>query len=765
MAVSSNDLENMESFEFNLKLDRCYVEKMYPVEVKYAGQPVNWNFNIKQTHESFIIQFDLLLHEELVFASEKPLKVKKFSISSNDQGDKKVEYTEIKYTYSDGVFRFEPLCDLSPDDDDFEKYVHFSFLLDKSGFLSARNSILTPFPDYTYKISWFLKEAFLHQKFIILDSNNIEFKYRLKPIRWQLKLCSFWMCDQHMLRFILQTPDNISFHRDDPILKSNIQFFRGKQCLIITTNDSYSWDGSVCSFVTPYKISKLLNPGLGRLRVLFEFTVGNSVPENIELPSCSTELASCSSIAEIPSIANNEEKMMRELADLRRKSTLFSEYNYVLKWDSHALPKESSPVQVTYRQTHITWNMKLINCTKIDKKFVKFALHTSNKIRCHLKDPSLIIMRDGFLLVSKMNDLYTWNNGTFEFQSTYDTSEWRKTGGYKIRFEFTLENSEQHNFESAFPSVPASSNCSSDSFEVITQEQCSEDGSVGSIEVIPTEIEAAPLASFTNELLPNSSSSTSMDQVKSNDNIDIAVSGMPDEMKSIDDCSEDDSTITIDTIPADEENEPISTSSPEVPLPDSKDDCLSDIKDEKPVAVNEHKDMRLVEDFQRLFDTSLNYDTVINLVFKVHRSILAIRSPEFDRMIKEEQTNKAGILKLTIADTSYDEMSALLQYIYTGTLSTDRCCLKMIEVAERFGVIGLRVLCEDIICSEISATNFVDKIHLINECKSEKVHECLLTFMQKNISILVNCTKFRQFMTSNPELMFKLLSRIVKPNL
>lgn len=782
MALSLNDLENMESFELNLKLDKCSWKNSYPIKVTYAGRPVEWRFNPNHIFANETIQFDLLLHEDLAFTSEKPLKVKKFHISWKNKDPQKKpiseKHTEIEYTYSDGVFRFDPLRCASADDVNDIGDVHFSFLLDKSGFVSTRN--VTIFPDYTYIIKWNLNEASLRQKFIILDSQYIQFTYRMKPILWQLKLCSYWMCDQQMFRLTLQTPDKISFNRDDPILKSNVQFFRGNQCLIITTNDSYSWDGNMCSFVTPYEMSKLLTTDSGKLKVQFEFTVVNSDPENIELPSRSTELASCSTIAEIPNkmgasytnIAEiNKKKMDTELADMRKKSTLFSEYNYVLKWDSLALPKESSPVQVTYRQSHITWNMKLTSCTKIDKNFVKFTLHTANKIRFHRNESilysSLIIMRDGFLLVSKSNDLYTLNDGTFEFQTTYDTSDWRKSGDYKIRFEFTLENRKQQYIESICSSIPASSN-SSDSFEIITREQCSDDGSISTIEAIPTEAEAAPTASITTELPPISSSCTSLDDLLSlpNDDIDIVVSDETHDVKSSDQCSDDDSTSSIEDISDDIVAGQITTTSEALALPETKDDCLSVANDEKPAAVSVHKDTTLVEDFQRLFDTSSNYDTVINLVFKVHRSILAIRSPEFDRMIKADQTtNQSGLLKLSITDITYGEMSALLKFIYTGTMSTDQSCRTMIAVAERFGVIGLRVLCEDILCNDICATNFLDNIHLINECKSEKVHECLLTFMQKNISSLVNCIKFRQFMTRNPEIMFKLLSRVAKPNL
>lgn len=789
MDAPSNDLQNMESIDFNLKLDKGCLYKPYEVNVTYAGRQVVWKFYLLRT--LFNIQFDLKLHEDLVFTSDKPLKVKAFNISSRRIPS--MEFTQIKYTYSSGVFHFDPLRSTGCrriEDNHYD--VNFSFLLDKAGFVSARNSIVTTFPDYTYIIKWNLDQKALHQNCFIVESPYIAFTYRLKPIRWQLRLCSYMMCSQKMVKLTLQTPDNISFNREDPILKSNLQFLRGNQCVMIATNDSYSWDGNTCSFVTPYDTCPLLTSGKGTLKVQFEFTVDNADSQSDELPSRSTELATTSTA--------DTAKMDTALADLRKKAALVSEYNYVLKWGSLAIPKESPPIEVTYRRSHIIWNMQL-NCSKVDKNHVKFALHTSSKIKFHQKNPvlysSLIIMRDGYLMVSKSNDLYTWKDGTFEFETIYDTSDWRQSGDYKIRFEFTLKNSKQHNFESNCFSVPASSSCSNDSFEIINDEQCSDDGL---IEAIHTDIETAVLV--TKEMSQNSSSCTSLDDVS-----DIRIT---DEVKCIEKCSDDQLNMPIESNAADEEATPISpitkkrqpnsascTSLDQILLMDmcvhpvksieqcSDDDsatsihesagdleaepeamdCLIAINDEQPVAVNAHKDMTLAADFQRLFDTSSNYDAVINTDFKVHRSILAIRSPEFDRIIREAQENENGLLQLSIRGISNEDMRALLKYIYTGTMATVRSFQTLFVVAERFGVIGLKMLCEDKICSGICATTYLDNMHLINECKSEKVHERFLTFMQKDISSLVNSVKFKQFMTNNPEIMFQLLSRVVEPNL
>lgn len=761
--MAANDLENMESFEFNLKLYKYYEAQQYKVKVTYADRPVDWKFNLNYANGK--TQFDLLLHEELTFSSDKPLKMKKFNISLENQDlNKKFTFEEhnpIDYTYKGGVFRFAPLRGPSEDEICMEKYydVHFSFLLEKPGVISARNSTMSTFQDNTYIIQWNINQDSLRDRCFILYSH-----YRLG---WKLKLCSYWMYNQQMFRIILEAPLDTSFYRVDPILKSNLQFLSGNQCLLTTTNDSYSWDNNKCSFVTSYETSKLLSSDIDDLKVRLEFTVDYSESQNIELPSRSSEFANCN-IAAI-----NKKKMDAEVADLRLKSTVVSEYNYVLKWDTFALPTKSSPFQVTYCQSHIIWNMKLISCSKIDKNLVKFALHTPNNIQFHQKDPildsSLIIMRNGNLLVSQKNDLYTWNDGTFEFKTSFDTSEWHKIGEYKIRFEFTLEKSKQQNLESTFPSAPASSkSSSSDSFEIITPEQCSDDGSISSIEVIPIDTETAPLASFAQELTLNSSSSNSHQLSLSNDAINVAVSDITDEVPSVDQCSDADSISSIEEISADLEPETIPTTSQDLSLPETKDDCLCVINDEKPAAVRKY--MRLTDDFQRLFDTSSNYDTVINLVFKVHRSILAIRSPEFDRMIKDEQTNKAEPLKLTITDVSLEDMRALLKYIYTGTFDTgtypDRSCRSMIVVAERFGVTGLKMFCEDILCSEICATNFLDNMQLLNDCKSEKVHQCLLTYMKKNINDLMNSIIFKQFMMSKPEIMFKLLSRLlIEPNM
>lgn len=688
MASNTDHLEDME-FELKFKMYKNFVVLPDRFNVTYAGQQVEWQLKLNYVNGK--TQFNLLLHEDLAFADEKPLRVKRFNIFVEKQ--KKMPRTldgdaDIEYTYSGGVFQFEPWRYSTEDGYKIEKNyeVDFKFLLDKAVFPSARNSVVTPFPDYTYIIKWNLNEDLKRKLITNSESRHARFTYRLKPIRWQLKLRFFTnaylFCKNQMFRITLYTPDNIPFNRNDPILKSTLQFFRGDQRLLMTSDDSYSWDGHTCSFVTPYETSKLLTSGDDKLKVQLDVTVNNSDPKNTELPSRSSESASCSSIAEIGHKYDTmtKNKIDSQIANLRKNIAMVSEYNYVLKWDSSTLPTDfSPPLQVTYCRNLITWNMKLVSFSKKDKQLVKFTLRSSHKIQFLQNDPilssSLIIMCDGHLLVSKNNDLYTWKDFTFEFQTTYDTVEWRTSGNYKIHFDFTLESSKQQNLESTVSPEPASS--ASDPFEIINQEQSSDDRSFSSIELIPINEATTPIPSNTQESTPNSKNSTIKAQLSSKDVSNSALSS------SINDqCSP---TRSIEEIPADIElAAPITATSHELPSPETKNDFLTKhfIK---------HKDKTLAEDFQRLFETSTNYDTVINLVFKVHRSVLAIRSPEFNRLINEEKTNDtAGVLKLTINDVNYEDMRAMLNYIYNvvgSILSSDDSISRTIRVDWTYEVV------------------------------------------------------------------------------
>ncbi|XP_065223723.1 speckle-type POZ protein-like isoform X2 [Planococcus citri] len=112
--------------------------------------------------------------------------------------------------------------------------------------------------------------------------------------------------------------------------------------------------------------------------------------------------------------------------------------------------------------------------------------------------------------------------------------------------------------------------------------------------------------------------------------------------------------------------------------------------------------------------------------YPAHKAILAASSPIFAAILQRKDTRNGKNRKIRINVTHMNEevFRAMLQYIYTGKCdNVDQLADRLFVAATKYGLDGLRKICEQSLCKTLSAEKAEDmfvfaKKHHANELKS-----------------------------------------------
>lgn len=111
--------------------------------------------------------------------------------------------------------------------------------------------------------------------------------------------------------------------------------------------------------------------------------------------------------------------------------------------------------------------------------------------------------------------------------------------------------------------------------------------------------------------------------------------------------------------------------------------------------------------------------TVCGKKVLVHKAILAARSPVFADKLETCNQNR-----LDITDIGYEELREMVHYMYTGrSRNADRLSVTLLEAADKYGLIGLKRICENALSSMLN----IDNVFKILACASRHNAEELKT--------------------------------------
>jgi len=122
-------------------------------------------------------------------------------------------------------------------------------------------------------------------------------------------------------------------------------------------------------------------------------------------------------------------------------------------------------------------------------------------------------------------------------------------------------------------------------------------------------------------------------------------------------------------------------------------------------------DQDLSVDFKKMFETSAFSDFELkssdDVVFKVHKSVLSVRSPVFFAMLSNEMKEaKENAAKIPNIDGA--TLKELLRYIYCNRVEDfPEVVEELVQAAEQYQLEKLKHLCFDFLIEQLSVENVI----------------------------------------------------------
>ena len=177
---------------------------------------------------------------------------------------------------------------------------------------------------------------------------------------------------------------------------------------------------------------------------------------------------------------------------------------------------------------------------------------------------------------------------------------------------------------------------------------------------------------------------------------------------------------------------------------------------------------RCVEDFGAIFLNGRFSDFTVSCQgkeYKCHKSILAQRSTYFDAMLShdmaESQNNRVELKDLE-ADTAKD----ILTFIYTGKVNgMGEKAADLLDVADRYGLPGLKKLAEVSLCGKLNISNVLDMLVFADLHNAPSVRSLALKFAAENIQDVISQEGWRKKMEKYPGIISDILEAAAATNL
>ncbi|KAK8762113.1 hypothetical protein V5799_026620 [Amblyomma americanum] len=125
-------------------------------------------------------------------------------------------------------------------------------------------------------------------------------------------------------------------------------------------------------------------------------------------------------------------------------------------------------------------------------------------------------------------------------------------------------------------------------------------------------------------------------------------------------------------------------------------------------------DCRLSEDLGWLLYNGSFSDVTVNVgegAYRVHKVILASRSPVFRRMFECDMLEKQQV-EVFLADIEREVLGEMLRFMYTGqSPNADNMTETLMVAADKYGLSLLRDMCEDALIRRLNAECGVKSDH------------------------------------------------------
>ncbi|XP_006659948.1 BTB/POZ and MATH domain-containing protein 1-like [Oryza brachyantha] len=185
----------------------------------------------------------------------------------------------------------------------------------------------------------------------------------------------------------------------------------------------------------------------------------------------------------------------------------------------------------------------------------------------------------------------------------------------------------------------------------------------------------------------------------------------------------------------------------------------------------------LSKDLGRLLETKVGADVSFDVggeIFAAHRAVLMARSPVFRAALYGPMRKKTE-QHIVIQDMQPIVFKALLHFMYTGfilpvtdhDLDTDEMLeltKHLLVAADRYGVQGLKTICENTLCISISVDNVATIVALADQYNCGRLKDVCLNFIASSdrLDDVLATDGYESLKTSYPSVLVDIFERATK---
>jgi speckle-type POZ protein len=180
---------------------------------------------------------------------------------------------------------------------------------------------------------------------------------------------------------------------------------------------------------------------------------------------------------------------------------------------------------------------------------------------------------------------------------------------------------------------------------------------------------------------------------------------------------------------------------------------------------NQNNENLIGNDLQKLVNDKKYSDFVFvvdNKKIFAHKNILSVRSKVFEAMFANDMI-ECHVNKCVIQDVEFEVFEELLTFIYTGkSPKAFSMADKLIAAAEKYEVLDLKEICEDIVFNGITNQNAIQSLITAEKYNAMKSIDKIIDFIAENLSLILkeSTIEWKQFIVENPNLVLKIFEAL-----
>lgn len=148
-----------------------------------------------------------------------------------------------------------------------------------------------------------------------------------------------------------------------------------------------------------------------------------------------------------------------------------------------------------------------------------------------------------------------------------------------------------------------------------------------------------------------------------------------------------------------------------------------------------------------------------------HKAILAASSDIFKNMLDSDECKAPPNDSITLAELDQEELDSLLEFLYRGTLPTEKVekhAFCLLTASHKYGILFLYKFCERHLIKSLNSTNALEVLGLADVCCSQPLQKTALNWILKNAEDITSSPRFDAFALKSPHLSVKITRGLVR---